>query len=171
MQNTLLQLAQNEEVYRAAWLEPKELQIKPQLRKKCQTCPSYGTSPNCPPLAITPQEFCQILQNYKAVLVFCYKSSQFNWQELSRKVNYTVGKLRQAAGQVNSFGLAVGGCKQLFCAEKEKCPVLMGKRCPFANIVQTSFSAVGIDFNKLAHKLGWKLDPQKYALLTGLVLI
>lgn len=171
MKNTLLQLALNEKVYRAAVLQPNELQIKPQLRKNCQACASYGTSPNCPPLAITPQEFYQILPNYNTVLVFCYKASKSTWKQLSVKTHYTVAKLRKTVGYSKSFGLAVGGCKQLFCAKRIKCPVLIGESCSFANIVQTSFSAACIDFTVLAQKVGWKLDPQKYALLTGLILI
>lgn len=171
MEKTLLQLAQTEGVFQAVWLQPKNLHIKPELRENCHSCDSYATSPNCPPQAISPHEFKLILQNYKTALVFCYKASESTWKQLSVKTHYTVAKLRQAVGNSNSFGLAVGGCKQLFCAEMPKCPALIEKDCPYSAIVQTSFSAVGIDFKALAQKADWKLDQQKYALLTGLILI
>ncbi|MDY6915651.1 MAG: DUF2284 domain-containing protein [Candidatus Cloacimonadota bacterium] len=84
--------------------------------------------------------------------MFFYKASKSTWKQFSVKTHYTVAKLRQAIGEAKSFGLATGGCKQLFCAEKPKCPVLIGKECPYSAIVQTSFSAVCIDFKALQNK-------------------
>ena len=153
-------------------------------------CPSYGLAPGCPPHALRPAEFRQLLREFELALVFKINASLADLRgnkrlAIARQIHVIAATLEREAtghGCNRAFAIAAGSCKELFCADQESCLVLEGGLpCPHADTVRPSLSALGSHFERLAHAVGWPLpafgdqgkedgeSPQ--ALMAGLVLL
>jgi predicted metal-binding protein len=70
-----------------------------------------------------------------------------------------------------AIGLAVGNCKEVFCAEERKCQALtVGKPCLYPLRSRPSIEACGLDLVVIAAKAGWE-DVEPDSFLMGMVFV
>jgi len=177
----------------AELVSPGSLIVKDHLAALCgapHRCPSYGLAPGCPPHAIKPEAFRELLFTFQHILVFKIDApvSALMGQErleIARRIHTIAATIEQeasASGWRLAKGLAAGSCKELFCPELAVCPVLaQGSPCLHAGLARPSLSAMGVDFASLAKSVGWQFEkvPNQPAatgepimgLMAGLVLL
>src|SRR5665647_3058473 len=153
-------------------------------------CPSYGLAPGCPPHAMQPDVFRQLLQRYHHVLVFKIDASVAALMgserlAIARNIHSIAAAIEQQActlGWPLARGLATGSCKELFCPQQDVCVVLEENlACPHAALARPSLSALGVNFTLLTEFLGWqfgKIEEQAattadpaMGLMAGMVLL
>ena len=152
-------------------------------------CPSYGLAPGCPPHAMRPVQFREILGRYKHILVFKIDAPAADLVSeqrviIARNIHRIASTLEQTAldaGWQQVRGMAAGSCKELFCSQDESCVVLeCGLPCRHPDLARPSISAVGVDFQALADRVGWTFSPispeevlhePAMGLMAGLVLL
>ncbi len=152
-------------------------------------CPSYGLAPGCPPHAMKPDVFREVLQGYQQILVFKIDvpvSALMGPERLdsARTIHRIAANLEQEAinrGWPLARGLAAGSCKELFCSLQECVVLAQGLVCPHSDRARPSISALGVDFAQLAETIGWqfgKIDEQTVTtgepamgLMAGIVLL
>ncbi len=152
-------------------------------------CPSYGLAPGCPPHAMRPAQFRQILGHCKHILVFKIDAPAADLVSeqrviIARNIHRIASTLEQTAldaGWQQVRGMAAGSCKELFCSQDESCVVLeCGLPCRHPDLARPSISAVGVDFQALADRVGWAFSPispeevpdePTMGLMAGLVLL
>lgn len=168
------------------------LKIEDRFADLCGTphrCPSYGLAPGCPPHAMRPVQFREILGRYKHILVFKIDAPVADLVSeqrviVARNIHRLAAGLEQTAleaGWQQARGMAAGSCKELFCGQDEACVVLeSGLPCRHPDLARPSISAVGVDFQALADQIGWPFGPIKseqtssepaMGLMAGLVLL
>lgn len=129
-------------------------------------CPSYGLAPGCPPHAMRPVVFRELLHRCQQVLVFKIDAPMTALMgserlAIARNIHRIAATIEHEAFRMGlpfARGLATGSCKELFCQQQEVCVVLAKKQtCPHAEDARPSLSALGVDFTLLAETLGWQL--------------
>ncbi|NLZ18502.1 MAG: hypothetical protein GX087_12385 [Desulfobulbaceae bacterium] len=188
----LLDRAHSQGADGACLIPADKLVVRDELARLCgpdNPCPSYGLAPGCPPHALKPAGFRQLLGRCDWVLVFKVNAPMevllgSGRRNIARQVHQLSAALEDAVRNtflLNGHGYAAGSCKDLFCQDYTACIVLTHHLpCPHAHWVRPSLSAVGIDFQALAAEAGWPYalhgtpDPasgQLMGLMAGLVLI
>ena len=172
---------------------PTVLVIEERFADMCAApvrCPNYGLAPGCPPHAIRPHLFKEQLRQVQHMLVFQIKAPATDLQGsrrlgIARKIHTIAATIEQEAcqhGWSQARGLAAGSCKELFCADLPRCPVLQRTGvCLHPDKARPSLSAMGINFSLLARAVGWQANilgqPQggnrspEIGMMVGLVLL
>lgn len=152
---------------------PGDIPVDDRVVMKCSIpkCFGYGTSANCPPHCLKPDETRKILTKYRrAVLFKCNvppavivrdRATINERVEAYKKIFNIVNTIESAAfydGYYLSVGFAAGSCKSTYCHNVE-CSVLDGEKCRFSLKARPSMEAVGIDCYRMATMLGWDIYP------------
>ena len=175
----------------AAVIAPDQVLIQDELADLCAElkCDGYGQSMSCPPQVAGPAWFRSRLAQSALVLAFKFDvptqilhSSQ-RW-DLFGLLHQTAAGLEDIARQTgfaDSFGLAGGSCKNIFCSSHYQCQVLSeGGPCRNPDSARPSMSGFGVNVKDLAGALGWPMestvsDPtagrMPTALLAGMVVV
>jgi predicted metal-binding protein len=133
------------------------------VRWKCRYgCGGYGRSLVCPPNTPTPAETRQMLDQYKAAILFESPHGE------AKRIAVELEREVFLAGYYRAFGLGAGPChKCRACA--------LGKGCRHPSEARPAMEAVGIDVYATVRKHGFTInvvrthdDPQHYF---GLVLV
>ena len=141
------------------------------LKCRVPVCFGYGTSANCPPHCLRPDETRKILTLYRWGVVLKLevmpqvivrdKATIHERVEAYQTVFRIVDRLESAAfydGHYLALGFAAGSCKSTFCHDRD-CAVLNHEKCRLALKARPSMEAVGIDCYRLATELGWTIFP------------
>lgn len=177
----------------AGIIPAKSLVVEDQFAEMCSTpqyqCPGYGQSPHCPPHAMKPAEFRNILTQYEHVLVFkidtptevLLDDRRFDVAKRIHEIAAEIERLAVEKGFTNSKGFAAGSCKMIFCKDHEQCIIFEKKEnCRFPDKARTSTTGLGINFLELSNTVGWqfnkitqdtKPDDVSMGMMAGLVLI
>lgn len=157
----------------ARFIDTKMISVDDRVVLKCRIpkCFGYGTSANCPPHSLKPEEMRQTLTHYRWGVVFKLdvpseviirdKATIDERVDAYKKVFHIVNSIESAAfydGYYLAVGLAAGSCKSTFCYNAE-CTVLKEERCRFSLRARPSMEAVGIDCYRLATELAWEIYP------------
>lgn len=178
----------------AARLPAAGVPVDERVSLKCSIpkCFGYGTSANCPPHSLKPEETRKIVELYRWALVFGLqippavvvrdKATIQPRVEAYKKIFEIASAVESAAfydGHYLSVGFAAGSCKSTYCFDKP-CAVLAGEKCRLALRSRPSMESVGIDCYRIATGLGWEIFPigsnagpgcMPHGLLMGLVLV
>jgi len=140
---------------------------------KCSVpkCFGWGTSANCPPHSMKPEETRKLLSLYRCGVAFrlevppgvIVRERATISQRVAayQKVFDIASSLESAAfydGYYLAVGFAAGSCKSTYCHDKP-CAVLDGDKCRNALRSRPSMESVGIDCYRLAAELGWEVFP------------
>jgi predicted metal-binding protein len=171
-----------------------EVPVDDRVAVKCSVpkCFGYGTSVNCPPYSMKPEEMRRLLSLYRCGVVFRLKvqpqvivrdrATIAQRVEAYKNVFEIASFIESAAfydGYYLAVGFAAGSCKSTYCYDKP-CAVLGGDKCRLALRARPSMEAVGIDCYRFAAELGWDVFPIgsdakagciAYGTLMGLVLV
>jgi len=152
-------------------------------------CPGYGLAPSCPPHAMKPDEFRDLLTQYEHALVFkidvpteiLLSDGRLDVAKLIHEISAGIERLAKEKGYTNSRGFAAGSCKMIFCNEHEKCIVLdKNEDCRFPDQARPSLSGLGVNSLELSKTVGWqfekitkdtKPDDVPMGIIAGMVLI
>lgn len=143
--------------------------VEDRFAAMCATpqCPGYGLAPHCPPHAMKPSTFKNILTQYEHALVFKIDTptevllgdGRFDVAKLIHEIAACIEQLAKDKGFTNSRGFAAGSCKMIFCSQQAKCIVLdKNESCRFPDKARTSLSGLGVNFLELSRTLGWQLE-------------
>lgn len=147
--------------------------VNESVRLKCRVppCFGFGTSINCPPYTIKPEEFREIVKRYKHAIFFRLdvksevivrnRETILDRAGAYKKIFEIVNAIESMAfydGYYLSAGFAAGSCKSTYCYKVE-CSALKGERCRNELKVRPSMEAVGIDVYRLATEVGWEVYP------------
>jgi len=189
--DTLIQHALALGVRDARVIAVEEISVADHLAAMCgeQRCDGYGLSANCPPHVMRPDQFRELLKQYRHALVFKFDVPteilmSDERLEITRMLHEIAAGIEQYALE-NDYtkvqGLAGGSCKRLFCDEYDTCSVLTGEGdCRFPAVARPSIAGVGINFFELSKALGWQItkittdtksDDTPVGLLAGMVLL
>ncbi|MBV5318198.1 MAG: DUF2284 domain-containing protein [Desulfobulbaceae bacterium] len=154
----------------AAIIPAGSLVVEENLASLCGApyrCPSYGLAPGCPPHAMQPEVFRELLFVYQQALVFKIEAPVAallgqERLEIARRIHNIAATIEQEAlaqGWRLAKGLAAGSCKELFCPKLAVCVVLdQGLECPHAERARPSLSALGVNFSLLTQAVGWQFE-------------
>lgn len=165
--------------------------VEDRFAAMCATpqCPGYGMAPHCPPHAMKPAKFRELLTQYEHALVFKIDTptevllgdGRFDVAKLIHEISAEIEQLARKKGFTNSRGFAAGSCKMIFCRQQAKCIVLdKNEDCRFPDQARTSLSGLGVNFLELCKTLGWQMeiitrdtkpDDVPMGMMSGLVLI
>ena len=151
-------------------------------------CEDYGTSIYCPPHAMKPKRFRELVSKYENAVLFKIDVSSRILLSKERfgefRKIYEIGaQLRAAAidaGFFKSKGFAAGSCKPVFCPEYQCQALINGKTCRCPDKARPSMEAVGINVFKLLRAVGWEInkitensDPESVqnGILAGMLLV
>jgi predicted metal-binding protein len=178
----------------AAPLAAADVPVDERVSLKCSVpkCFGYGTSANCPPHSLKPEDTRRIVAMYRWALAFGLrippevvvrnKATIQPRVEAYKKIFEIAGAVESAAfydGHYLSVGFAAGSCKSTYCYDKP-CAVLSAEKCRLQLRSRPSMESVGIDCYRIAGKLGWEIYPIgssagpgciPHGLLMGLVLV
>ena len=178
----------------ASRLPAAEVPVDERVSLKCSVpkCFGYGTSANCPPHSLKPEDTRRIVALYRWALAIGLrippevavrnKATIQPRVEAYKKVFEITGAVESAAfydGHYLAVGFAAGSCKSTYCYDKP-CAVLGGEKCRFQLRSRPSMESVGIDCYRIAAQLGWEIYPIgssagpgciPHGLLMGLVLV
>lgn len=166
-------------------LKSPELPLDPRFRAMCSSprCPWLGLAPGCPPHAMTPQEFRELVSGFDHVLVFrldtpvamLLSDDRTVVTRLLQETSAAIEMRASEAGFTRSKAFAAGSCKHLFCDDLARCPVFEGRDCLFPDRARPSASCIGVDFKALRSRLGWGEwtddEGEAMSMMIGLVLI
>lgn len=176
----------------AATLPAAALVVEDRFADLCghpHRCPSYGLAPGCPPHALKPSRFREILDEFDQLLVFkidCPMAALMGPERLAiaRRIHLIAAALEAealAGGWTRAMGLAAGSCKELFCPQAPCLVLDQGLACPHGDQARPSLSALGVHFALLAEAVGWSChkieaattvsDDAAMGLMAGLVLL
>jgi len=137
-------------------------------------CRGYGTSANCPPHAMSPDQVRKVVNNFGHALFVKLESpseelagpdikdkraASLPWQ---RKLNEIAARL-EAEAFYDGYHLAVafgfGSCKTLFCPDTDCRALVPGQACTHYLKARSSMEAVGMDVYTMAARVGWDIYP------------
>jgi predicted metal-binding protein len=171
-----------------------EVHVDLRVAVKCSVpkCFGFGTSANCPPHSMKPDDTGRLLSLFRYGVAFRLevppgvivrdKATIAGRVEAYKKVFEIASSIESAAfydGYYLAVGFAAGSCKSTYCHDKP-CAVLGGDKCRNALRSRPSMESVGIDCYRLATNLGWDVFPigsdakaerVAYGTLMGLVLV
>lgn len=175
----------------AGIIPARSIVVENRFAEMCATpqCPGYDQSPNCPPNAMKPAEFRNLLTQYEHVLAFkidtptevLLDDRRFDVAKHVHEIAADIERLARQKGFVHSRGFAAGSCKMIFCKEQAKCIVLeRNKNCRYPDKARPSLSGLGVNFLELSRTIGWqfnkitkdtKPDEVSMGMMSGMVLI
>lgn len=191
LSDDLIQKAMQEGAHDAAVLEPDRIVVEDRLAALCADlkCEGYGQSMSCPPNVSGPSWTRARLKQACLVLAFkfdvpteiLHSSQRWDLFGLLHETAASLERYAKDAGFANSFGLAGGSCKTIFCAGHYQCRVVFeGGPCRNPGSARPSMSGYGINVSDLCHKLGWPMESSTSdassshvptALLAGMVVV
>jgi len=132
-------------------IPPKEVEIAPWVRLKCQFgCSGYSQYLVCPPYTPTPQEMRKVLDSYsRAILLHCDKDADVKALVADLERNIFL------CGAWKAFGLGAGPC--YFC---KRCPVEDGE-CQHPEKARPAMEACGIDVFSTVRKFDFPIEVVK----------
>lgn len=167
-----------------------EIPVEDEIIDLCQEplCESYGQSIYCPPHAMKPQQFRELLTKYENAIIFKIQVSseillskeRFNEFRKIYEIAAQLTALAIEAGFSESKGFAAGSCKPVYCPEYQCQALIDGETCRYPDKARPSMEAVGINVFKLVKDVGWEIhkitetsDPESVqnGILVGLVLV
>lgn len=136
----------------AAAISAADIAVRNWVRLKCQYgCDEYGKRLTCPPNTPTPQEFKEVLKEYKTALLIKFECSDYGQAVLkARECINQVERYAFLNGYYKAFGLAAGCCP--YCKE---CSL---KTCSEPIKARPSMEAVGIDVYETSRRAAFKLE-------------
>jgi predicted metal-binding protein len=158
-------------------IETKNVIIDERAYAKCHypKCQFFGTSANCPPYSLKPEETVKMINRYRYGIIFALKASASafvgSFEVLNqrgetgahrRKIFEIASKLEAMAfydGYYFALGFASGPCKALFCKDLECAALVRGKACRFPLKARSAMEAVGMDVFGMALRMGWDIYP------------
>jgi len=175
----------------ATCISTGDISIEDDLVRMCREprCENYGLSSKCPPHVGGPDEFRELVNNFKHALVFKIDVPSdtllsSDRQNVFRTLHEMAACIEQSAvtlGYPQARAFAGGSCKQLFCHQHPFCRVLKENgSCRNPHLSRPSMSGFGINVQKLMHTAGWpmtwvtgkdKAKKQSVSPVCGLVLI
>jgi len=175
----------------AGIIPAQSIVVEDRFAEMCSSpqCPGYGLSPGCPPHAMKPAEFRDLLAQYRHALVFkidvptqiLLSDSRHDVAKLIHEISAGIERLAKEKGYANSKGFAAGSCKLIFCKGHAKCIVLdKNENCRFPDQARPSLSGLGVNFVELSKTLGWqfekitkdtKPDDVPMGIMAGMVLV
>ena len=175
----------------AATISPDQVPIQDNLADLCAElkCDGYGQSMSCPPQVAGPAWFRARLAQSALVLAFkfdvptqiLHSSQRWDLFGLLHQTAAGLEDIARQAGFENSFSLAGGSCKNIFCSSHYQCQVLSaGGPCRNPDSARPSMSGYGVNVKDLAGALNWPMestvsDPtagqMPTALLAGMVVV
>ena len=188
----LVTLARQKGADDALLLPAAGLVVREELAQLCdpdRPCPGYGLAPGCPPHAMQPAAFRELVKRCTWMLTFKINAPMqvllgLERRSIARQVHCISAELEEAVERQCRYpahAYASGSCKDLFCPNEAACVVLARQEpCPHVDKARPSLSAVGIEFQALADLAGWPFklngfpDPETgelMGLMAGLVLI
>ena len=174
----------------AAIIQAEDIPVENAIVELCRppACPSYGTSANCPPFVMSPEDARTWITEFEIALFFKIDvppeilfTKKHN--RPFRKIFQITSRLEQRAaerGWTHTGGLGAGSCKSLFCPEKPCAALENTGTCCFPDLARPSMEAVGINVFTLARIVGWPIhqilrttDPHTIpaAMIAGMVLL
>ena len=172
-------------------ISPDDISVEDSLANLCNKsqCKNYGLAPSCPPHVSGPSGFRELQKNAKyalALRIAVPSSSLFSDErkEIMRLLHKITAGTEHAAvraGYYDSQAFAGGSCKNIFCHDKESCPVLSEDgECPYPHYARPSMSGFGINVSELMKTCGWpsdinvhnsQTDTDSMSWLAGMILI
>jgi predicted metal-binding protein/DNA-directed RNA polymerase subunit RPC12/RpoP len=172
-------------------ISPDALTVENGLAELCRksSCGNYGSSPGCPPHVVGPQGFRELQQKLRyalALRISVPSAALFSDErkEIMQRLQKITAGIEQAAvgvGYSGSKAFAGGSCKELFCYDRENCPVLSkGTQCRHPQYARPSLSGFGVNVSELMKICGWPADitlsssdkdKDSMAWVAGLILI
>ena len=176
----------------AAVIASKKILVKERLAALCNgdyICPNYGRAASCPPHVEGPEQFrrwreqshCAITVKIELPTSVMFSEERKSVMQLLHQITAKVEQKAVEIGYASSKAFAGGSCKELFCEDKENCPVVAENTpCRHAEIARPSMSGFGIDVTHLMHASGWPAqkaerspiaDKDATSWVAGLILI
>ncbi|MEN3016417.1 MAG: DUF2284 domain-containing protein [Candidatus Methanosuratincola petrocarbonis] len=136
-------------------INAEEVVIGNWVRMKCQYgCDGYGRNLACPPFSPTPEEFRDVLAEYRHAIVV--KMSPPDLKDYSKFCHDLILKLEREAflrGHYKAMGFAIDGCP--YCDE---CNL---EYCNHPEKLRPSMEGCGIDVFATVKKAGFKIGVLK----------
>ncbi len=162
----LLVFAKSLGVSDAQMLEVDRIVVDDDFRHHCEEprCPNFGTSINCPPHSMTPDEFRDHLKDYVHVLAFkfdtpveaMYEAKRSEAGLLLHETTAAVEHYARSLGFERACGYSSGGCKKTLCFKHAYCEALQeGGHCRHPDKARPSLSGMGVNWYELSKSLGW----------------
>lgn len=166
--------------------------IDERVHMKClyPKCTFYGTSANCPPHAVKPEQMREVVKRFHYGLLVTLQTPPETVvgdvaarRPARLKLAEIVARLEAMAfydGYYLALGFAGGGCKDIFCPNEECSALKPGQACRAPLRARSSMEAVGMDAYLMATRAGWdiypcgralKLEDVPFGRRVGLVLI
>jgi len=166
------------------------ISIEDEIIEMCKEplCEGYNQSINCPPHAMEPKDFRELIRNYQQALLFkidvgpeiLLSEERFEAFRVIYEIAARLEDISVKAGFHQTKGFAAGSCKPVFC-RKYQCQALIdGVSCRYPSLARPSIEAVGMNVFKLLQDVGWEVypitknsEPESVpsGLLAGLVLV
>lgn len=168
--------------------------VDERVRVKCTypKCEWYGTSINCPPYAMEPEQTRKLVEKFGYAIFFRLKvptdtlvaptGEQLEVHKRNRKKRLDiVDKLESTAfydGYYLAVGFGGGSCKSMLCPQDDCRALVQGKACRHPLLARSAMEGVGMDVYLMATKVGWDIYPlghspsdAPHGSLTGIVFI
>jgi predicted metal-binding protein len=148
------------------------IRVEDRFRSQCETprCPNYGTSINCPPHSMTPNQFREHIKRFIHVLAFKFDMPLVAVQGPERReaglllhqTTATIEHHARSLGFERACGYSSGGCKMTLCDEHAGCAALEeGGECRHPDTARPSLSGMGVNWHELSKSLGWLMRRQE----------
>ncbi len=162
----LLTFARKSGATAATILRPDCVLVEDSLARCCKKpkCPFWGQSSSCPPHVGGPDDFRQLLQASRLVLVVrldiqacsLHGEERAQVMRLLHELVAAVEIQAKQLGYAGASGFAAGSCKPCFCADKDDCSALHNKgKCRFPDQARPSLSGFGVNVGHLMEAAGW----------------
>ena len=157
-------------------ITPAEVVIDERVLAKCAypKCRGYGTSANCPPHAMSPDQVRKVVNNFNYALFIKLeappeelagpdiedkRAASLPWH---RKLNEIAARIEAEAfydGYHLALAFGCGSCKTLFCSDTDCRALVLGQSCAHFLKARSSMEAVGMDVYTMAARVGWDIYP------------
>jgi predicted metal-binding protein len=146
--------------------------VDDRFRSQCAEprCPNYNTSINCPPHAMTPGQFRELIKGFTVLLAFKFDMPMAAVQGTERReasllLHETTAAIEhkaQSLGFEGARGYSSGACKKTFCYEHADCAALRdGGECRHPDKARPSLSGMGVNWHELSKSLGWAMQKNE----------
>jgi predicted metal-binding protein len=157
-------------------ITPADVVISERVLAKCTypKCRGYGTSANCPPHAMRPDQVRKVVDDYRYALFIKLDSPSEElagsepedkrnaMRPVQRKLSEIIAKIEAEAfydGYPLALAFGFGSCKVLFCPKIDCSALTPGQACVQGLKARSSMEAVGMDVCVMARNVGWDIYP------------
>ncbi|MFC1907745.1 DUF2284 domain-containing protein [Chloroflexota bacterium] len=150
--------------------------IDERVQAKCiyPKCPHFGTSANCPPYSMGPEQTRILVDRFRYAIFYRVKvptellagkrtpealETQAQFSKTRNQITATLESEAFYDGYYLAVGFSGGSCKGYFCSEKDCSALEPGKGCRFPLLARSSMEAVGMDVYFMATAVGWDIYP------------